>query len=80
MIMPTIFGLTVLKYHNEKKRIINVYVVHFNYPEVLSYHYRYRGSAENQNDFRNYGGTKSQIGLKSAWGTIWWPIQVLLFS
>ena len=54
--------------------MVNGEIVKFKYPEVVADHYRYRGAVENHNALRHYGGTKSQFGLESKWGTTWWPI------
>ena len=43
--------------------------VKFNYPEVVANRYIYRGGEYNKNALKNYGRTKHQIGLESAWGT-----------
>ena len=80
MMMSKISVLTVTEGQKEERRVVNGKVVKFKYPEVDADHYRYRGAVDNHNALRLDVGTKSQIGLGSAWGTTWWPIQVFLFS
>ena len=58
---------------------MNAEAVKFKYPEVVADHYKYRGAMDNHNALRHDGGTKSQIGLESAWGTTWWPILFFYF-
>ena len=79
MMISTFSGLTVSEGQKEERRVVNGEVVKFKYPEVVSDHYRYRGAVENHNALRHGGGSKFQIGLESAWGTTWWPIQVFAF-
>ena len=49
--------------------MVNGEVVKSKYAEVVADHHRYRGAVENHNSLRHDGGTKSQIGLESAWRT-----------
>ena len=51
--------------------MVNGEVVNFNYPEVVADHQKYRVTVYKHNSLRHDGGTKSQIGLESAWGTTW---------
>ena len=51
----------------------------FKYPKVVANHYRYSAEMDKHNSLRNDGGTKSQFGLESIFGTTWWPILVFAF-
>ena len=80
MMMSTFSVLTVSEGQKEERRMVNGEIVKFKYPELVAYHYRYRGAVENHNTLRHYDRTKYQIALVSKWGTTWWPIRFLLFS
>ena len=79
MTMSTFLVLTVPEGQKEERRMVNGDIVKFKYTEVVEDHYRYRGVVYNHNALRHDGGTKSQFGLKSKWGTTWWPIRVFDF-
>ena len=64
--MSTFLGSTVPKVQKEERMMMNGEVVNFKYLEVVADHYIYRGGAENNNDVRNDGRAKPQIGLQSA--------------
>ena len=59
MMISTFSGLTVTEGQKEERRMVNGEIVKFNYPEVVAYHYRYRGEVENHNALRHDDGTKS---------------------
>ena len=63
MMVSTFSVLTVMEGQKEKKIMVNIDVVKFRYPEVVSCHYKYKGEVENHNALRNNGGIKSQISL-----------------
>ena len=60
--MSTCSILTINDGHKEGTRIVHGEEFKCKYP-YFSYHYRYRGVAENHNSLRYDGGTKSQTGL-----------------
>ena len=74
MVVSTFSGLTMAEVQKAERRIVNGEVFHFKYTKVIADHYRYRGAVDNHNSFRRDYVIKSQIGLKSAWVTIWWPV------
>ena len=59
--------------------MVNVEVVKFKYTAIVADDYIYRGAVDNHNALRYDVGTKSQIGLESAWGTTWWSTQLFAF-
>ena len=80
MVMSTFSGLTVPEDQNEERRMVDVEIVKFKYPEVVADHYRYSGAVDNHNALRYDGGNKPQFGLEIKWGTTWCPIWVFAFS
>ena len=58
MMMSTFSGFTVPGGHKEDKSMVNEEVVNLNYPEVVTDHYRYRGSVENHNFLIHNGSNK----------------------
>ena len=60
--------------HIEGKLMVNGEVIKFKYPDIVADNYRYRGEVCNKNSLRHDGGKRSQIGLESEWGKIWWSI------
>ena len=79
IIISTFSGLTVPEGYKGEKRMGNGDLVKFKYPVIVDDHYRYRGSVSNHILLRHDGGTKSQIGLDSAWEKTCWPIQCFAF-
>ena len=61
----------------EERGMVNGEISRFKYPDIVADCYRCRGSVDNHDSYRHYGGTKSQIGLGVVLGTTWCPIQVL---
>ena len=57
LIMSTFLSLTLPEGQKEKRSIVNGKVFKFKYPEVVTYHYRYRGAVENHNALSHDGGT-----------------------
>ena len=55
--MSTFLSLTLPEGQKEKRSIVNGKVFKFKYPEVVTYHYRYRGAVENHNALSHDGGT-----------------------
>ena len=51
--------------------MVNEEVITFIYCAIVADYQRYMGEVENNNALRHDGGTKSQIGFYSAWGTPW---------
>ena len=57
--MSTFSGLTVPEGQKEQIRMVNGEIFKFKYPEVVAYHYRYRGAVDNHNSLSLDGKTKS---------------------
>ena len=79
MMISNFLGLTVPEGQNEERSMVNWDVVHFNYPEVVEDHYRYRGAVDNNNYLKHDGGNKPQIILESKWGTTGGSFKFLFF-